>query len=304
MTKAGDRATGSPTWTTRSLLRWMTDRFRAREVDSPRVVAEMLLAHVLGCERLRLYMDVDRPATELQLAALRDLVARALNHEPAQYLVGEAWFFGRPFEVRRGVFIPRPCTEMLVDYVVHWLRAAPGHADPLLADVGTGSGCLAVSLAAQLPRANVVATDISPEALDLARRNAERHDVAERVEFRQGPGLEALGRGGERFDAIVSNPPYVSDAEWREVAPNVAGHEPPEALRAGPDGLDAIRPIVAGAGRLLGPEGRLVLEIAHSQRDAVLRLVEAAPDLCRAAAHKDHEGLWRMVVAERRPDPA
>ncbi|MHC4416184.1 MAG: peptide chain release factor N(5)-glutamine methyltransferase [Planctomycetota bacterium] len=305
MSSAGQGIRGRPgaeAWTTRRLLTWMTGHFEARSIDSPRVVAEMLLAHVIGCERMRLYMEVDRPASPLQLASLRELVARAAKHEPVQYLVGSAWFFGRQFAVDRSVFIPRPCTEVLLEHVLQWQRAAPGRANPLIADIGTGSGCIAVSLAAQLRDAHVVASDICPEALAVAGANARRHGVEGRVELRLGTGLEPLraGPGHGRFDAVCSNPPYVCDDQWEEVGPNVRRYEPPTALRGGADGLDVIRPLVAGAGAFLRPGGKLVLEIAHGQREAVLGLVEATSELADSVISKDHEGYWRMLVAERK----
>lgn len=298
MTAAGT-GTGS-TWTTRRLLQWMTGHFAGRGVQPPRVVAEMLLAHVLGCERLRLYMEADRPASPLERAALRELVARASAHEPVQYLVGEAWFFGRPFHVQPGVFIPRPCTEMLIEHVLRWTRAEPGHVRPLVADVGTGSGCLAVTLAVQLPGAHVVATDVDGLALEVARRNAERHEVADRIELRRGAGLEPLGHRDGGYDVIVSNPPYVSEAAWGGVAPNVRDYEPTRALRAGADGLDVIRPLVGGAAAQLAPGGQLVLEFGDDQKDAVLELAAEAPGLVDAAVSRDHEGLWRMLVARKK----
>jgi release factor glutamine methyltransferase len=295
----------SETWTTRRLLEWMTQYFAARGVDTPRVVAEMLLSHVIGCDRLRLYMEVDRPAQPLELSSLHELVARAGRHEPVQYLVGHAWFFGRKFAVDSSVFIPRPCTETLVEHVIQWLRAVPGHARPVIADVGTGSGCVGVSLALALAEAHVVATDVAEEALAVARANADRHGVADRVEFRSGAGLCPLQNdpGGRRYDVVCSNPPYISDDEWPQVAPNVRDYEPARALRGGRDGLDEIRPIIAGAGELLGQGGRLVIEIADRQRDAVVALVEETALLANPVVLKDHEGLWRVLVAERVTDP-
>ncbi|MHC4421701.1 MAG: peptide chain release factor N(5)-glutamine methyltransferase, partial [Planctomycetota bacterium] len=277
MSSAGHDAGDGESWTTRKLLEWMTQYFAARDVAAPRVVAEMLLSHVLGCDRLRLYMEVDRPAQPLELSALHDLVARAGRHEPVQYLVGHAWFFGRQFAVDTSVFIPRPCTETLIEHVLQWLRAAPGHAQPLMADVGTGSGCIGVSLALAIDDAHVVATDVAEDALAVARANAASHGVEDRVEFRLGPGLDPLrdDPAGRRYNVVCSNPPYVSDEEWRQVAPNVRDYEPARALRGGPDGLDAIRPIIAGAGELLRSGGRLALEIADCQRDAVVHLAEA-----------------------------
>jgi release factor glutamine methyltransferase len=275
----------------------MSEHFQAKGVESPRLVGEMLLAHVIGCERMRLYMEVDRPASPEELARLRELVARAAQHEPVQYLVGHAWFFSRQFEVDRSTLIPRPCTETLVEHVLQWHRGS-GVASPILADIGTGTGCIAVSLAAQIKDARVVATDLVPEALELAMRNAERHGVADCIEFRSGSLLDPLRAGppGRRYDVICANPPYISDAEWADVPRNVKEYEPSSALRGGPDGLDCIRPLIAGARPLLAENGELVVEIAQSQRDAVLRLAEQA-GFNDSTVLKDYEGLWRVLVA-------
>ena len=292
-------------WTTRRLLKWMTDHFTAKKIDSPRVVAEMLLAHVLGCERMRLYMEFDRPASPAELTQLREFTARAAKHEPVQYLVGEAWFFGRQFHVNRSTLIPRPCTETLVEHAIQWHRLNPGHLNPLIADIGTGTGCIAISLVAQIPSARVIATDVIPEALELAKANATRHKVIDRMEFRLGPGMHALERGGapgERYDIICSNPPYIPDTEWdSQVDRNVKEYEPASALRGGPDGLDVIRPLIADAPMLLKSGGLLAIEIADSQRDAVLELACTNELLANVAVQKDHEGLWRVFTAVRVP---
>jgi release factor glutamine methyltransferase len=286
----------------------MGERFKSKGVDSPRVVAEMLLSHVLSCERMRLYMDADRPASEAELATLRDLVVRAANHEPVQYLVGSAWFFSRQFKVNRSTLIPRPSTETLVEHVVQWLRASPGHAAPLIADIGTGTGCIGVTIAVQSPAARVILTDIVAEALELARENARAHKVAEHMEFVCGAGARALlhaqslgqaGGAGARFDVIVSNPPYIPDNEWDAVAANVKNFEPASALRGGADGLDVIRPLIAEAAPLLKPGGLLAIEIAHAHRDAVLGLADTTGVLENVQVLKDHEGLWRVLTAQR-----
>ena len=289
------------TWTTRELLKWMTDHFEAGGIDSPRVVSEMLLAHVIGCERMRLYMEIDRPATPPERATLRDLVARAARNEPVQYLVGHAWFFGRAFDVNPSVLIPRPCTETLLECVLQWHQAAPGHAGPLLADIGTGCGCIAISLAIGIPDAHLVATDIDAAALVVARRNAARYGVVDRIDFCLGAGLGPLehSAGGGRFDAICANPPYISDQEWAQLAPNVSRYEPATALRGGPEGLDVIRPILMSAGEHLRPQGRLFLEIAHTHRDAVVKIAGEARWPSDHTVSKDHEGFWRLFVAER-----
>ncbi len=288
-------------WTTRRLLEWMTGHFEARDLESPRLVAEMLLSHVFDCERMRLYMEVDRPAQPLELATLRELVARAGQHEPAQYLVGHAWFFARRYAVTPSVLIPRPCTETLVEHVIQWCRTRPGHAEPVFADIGTGTGCIAISLALQIKAAHLVATDVAETALAVARRNAADHGVADRIEFRKGAGLDPLAdEPGAAYDVICSNPPYICDEEWRAVPANVKDYEPEVALRGGEDGLDIIRPMIAGAGRLLRPGGRLVVEIAHRHHEPVLELVEAADTLANPVVLKDHEGLWRVLVAEKK----
>ncbi len=286
-------------WTTRRLLTWITYYVGSKGVESPRLVGEMLLAHVIGCERMRLYMEVDRPATASELISLRELVARAAKHEPVQYLVGNAWFFGREFRIDPSVLIPRPSTETLVEQVLQWRKATPDRADPVIADIGTGSGCIAITLATQLPDTHLIATDISPRALALAEQNAAQHDVADRIEFVTGNGLEPLRQRSVAVDVICSNPPYISDAEWADVAPNVRDYEPTNALRGGTDGLDVIRVLIAEAGALLRPGGQLVVEIAHSQRDAVIELMQQADLLTDPLVLKDHEDFWRVLVAER-----
>jgi release factor glutamine methyltransferase len=280
----------------------MTERFEGKGLDAPRIVAEMLLAHVLGCERMRLYMEVDRPASPDELAALRELVRRATEHEPVQYLVGAASFFGRELLVDRSTMIPQPCTEDLITAVLDGLEAVEGPVR--IADLGTGSGCVAIALALQVPTAQVVATDVVPEALALAARNAERHGVDDRIELVEGPGLEPLREraGDAPFDVICGNLPYVPDDEWSDgrVQTGVRRFVPESALRGGPEGLDVIGPVIAGAGGLLAPGGRLCLEIAHAQHDAVIDLVNAAADLEAPRVRRDYEGLWRVLVADRR----
>lgn len=294
----------------------MAEAFRARGLDAPRLTAEILLAHVLGCPRLRLYMEADRPASPLERATLRNLVARALNHEPVQYLVGEAWFFGLPFHVDRRVMIPRPATETIVEYVLQHARVEPGFGGRtgeglLFADVCTGSGCIAVAILKNLPQARGIATDIAPEALEVARCNAQRHGVADRLDFLQGHLLDPLclhpaaGRRGS-LAYLVSNPPYISDREWPAVPPNVRLHEPTDALRGGPDGLEYIRPLVAQGPEFIRSGGVMLIEVAETSAATVLELARAHPALEHATILKDHEGLPRVVVARRRPfsDPA
>lgn len=299
------------TWTTRRLLAWMADAFAAKDLDSPRLSAEMLLAHTIGCDRLRLYMEADRPAAPLERQALRDLVARALKHEPIQYLVGEAWFFGLPFAVDHRVLIPRPCTETIVERVLQHARSRPGFGGlggdaVLIVDACTGSGCIGIALAKHLPHARVLCTDISEDAIAVARANAERHEVIDRIDFRVGSLLEpaaahpAAGRKGS-VAYLVANPPYIPDHEWEtQMGLNVKGHEPDIALRGGADGLDLVRPLIAGAPDLLRPDGLLAIEFAASTADTVRTIAEQTPGLTEIEIVNDLDSLPRTLLARRR----
>ncbi|MFK7959362.1 MAG: class I SAM-dependent methyltransferase [Phycisphaerales bacterium] len=389
---SGGPAGGAEPWTTRRLIAWMTDRFERANVEPPRLVAEMLLAHVLEVERMRLYMEPDREASEDERLTLRDLVVRAARHEPVQYLVGEAHFYGRMFAVDGSSLIPQPCTEEIVAEAVRFLRperasvfdrfdlqrmdelvdtlqggepergagAAPAPlpvtnigpdpdatgsavsndtasadesrrtdhaafvraAGPLVADIGTGSGCIGVSIAASVPNARVLLTDIESAALALAGRNAERFGVTERVLRLEGDGCEPLRRwlaeqieqAGEArqadvtiegFDAIVSNPPYIPDAEWEggDVETSVMRHVPESATRGGSDGLSVIRPLLREAPQLLRPGGLLVIECAASHTQQVLEWANLHPRLEDARIADDEDGHPRLLIARRTGGP-
>lgn len=286
-------------WTTQRLIQWTTQAFEQKGIDSPRVCAEMLLSHVLNQARLKLYMDPHRPASDLERAAFRELVERALKDEPVDYLVGKAPFFSMLFKVSPAVLIPRPSTETLVEHVLQHHRRTPGFKSPRIADVGTGSGAIIIALAKQLirtdPNASFVATDISEAALAVAKENAVAHGVADRIDFRLGDLLEPLR--GERLTYLCSNPPYIPDHEWDAVEPNVKDHEPTGALRGGADGLDYIRPLIEGARKVLADPGQLVVEIAACQRQDVIDLANAQ-GLNHPSVLVDHESLPRILVAD------
>jgi len=297
------------TWTTRGLLEWISKALGAKGIDSPRLCAELILSHVIGCERLRLYMETDRPATPLERGQLRELVGRALKHEPVQYLTGEAWFFGMPLHVDHNVLIPRPETETIVEHVIEHCRVTPGFGGKrgdgaLIADIGTGSGAIAIALAKNLAGSRVVATDISEGALEVAKGNAKKHSVLDRIDFVRGDLLGALdghsaARGRGSLDFLVSNPPYIPDAEWVDVAPNVKEHEPEAALRGGADGLRFVRPLIEGAGERLRSGGLLLIEIAESTAEAVEAIARSREELERVDVLDDFQGRARVLVAER-----
>jgi len=297
-------------WTTRRLMTWIVDTFTRRDLDSPRRQAEMLLMHVMGCKRLSLYTDHDRPTTPLERQALRDLVTRALKHEPVQYLVGEESFFGLDFKVDKRVLIPRPATATIVEEVLQHHRATrPGPAIKgeglLIADICTGSGCIAIALLKNIPMARAVASDLSPDALTVAGENARRHAVTDRLEFAKGNLLGPLAempatRGVESIDYLVSNPPYIPDDEWAAVEPNVKNYEPHLALRGGSDGLDLVRPLFADGPALLRPSGMILVEVAASRTTHAAELAAANPLLGDIRVLKDIDGLARVIAARRK----
>jgi release factor glutamine methyltransferase len=267
----------------REALRASVDAMRAAGVEQPRLDAELMLAAATGQDRARL---VAEPEAELEPAAARrfaEMVRRRLRREPVAYILGVRGFHQLELEVDPRVLIPRPETELLVELAV---ELAPAR----LLDVGTGSGAIALAVAAELPGCEVVATDTSADALDVARANAERLGLAERVELIEGT-VPPAGRDG--FDLVLANLPYVSEAEWGSLEPEVTEWEPREALLAGPDGLAAFREAIP---RLAGLAPVLALEVGAGQADAVVELLGAAragPLRTRA----DLAGIARVVVA-------
>lgn len=272
--------------------------FLARKgVDSPRLQIELLLAHVLQMPRLKLYLNFERPLSEEQVTALREFVRRRGEREPLQHLLGTVNFLGLELAVTREVLIPRPETEQLVELAAKYLAPRnAGQAQPTrVLDFGTGSGCVAVVLAKQFPAAEIHASDISEAALRVARENAARHGVAERMHFHQGDGFAAVP-AGMRFDLLVSNPPYIPGGEIAALQPEVRDHDPRLALDGGTDGLDFYRRFVAEAPAFLQPEARLVAEFGDGQETALAGLF-AAPGWCLEAIEKDLSGRARFMVA-------
>ncbi len=265
-----------------------------KAVESPRLQVELLLAHVLNLPRLKLYLDFERRLTEPELAALRALVQRRGAREPLQYLIGSTSFCGLELRVTPDVLVPRPETELLAERA--WTLLASLDSRPATAlDFGTGSGCLAIALAARCPHATITALDVSPTALAVARGNAERHGVGERVQFVAGDGFAALPAGA-RFDLIVANPPYIPSAELARLQPEVREHEPHGALDGGVDGLDFIRRLAAEGAPWLRPAGRLLLEFGDGQSEPAASLF-AAHGWAVEAVENDLTSRPRILVA-------
>lgn len=288
--------------TVREVIQHSAQFLEGRGVDSPRLQGELLLAHVLGLPRLQLYLNFERPLTEGEVSTTRELVRRRGRREPLQHIVGSANFCGLEMRVTPDVLIPRPETELLAERALTFLkeRCVGGNVHPptvTVLDVGTGSGCLSIYLAYELPPARVTTVDISPAALTVARENARRHGVSERISFVEGDVFSALAMGQE-FDLIVSNPPYIPSAEMAALEPEVRDHDPRLALDGGADGLDFYRRIAAGAPPWLKPGGRLMLELGHDQAAAVREICERQLWIVEGV-EADYSRVPRILVARR-----
>jgi release factor glutamine methyltransferase len=283
-------------WTIGRLLTWTTDYLKKSGSDTPRLDAEILLAEACGCERIQLYATFgDEPREEVRIA-FRELVRRRAEHTPVAYLVGRREFYSLPFRVTPDVLIPRPETELLV---VELVDLAGENPSPLaIADIGSGSGILAVCAVKHVPGCSVTAVDLSPAALEVARTNARDLGVENDIEFVQGD-LFAAVPAERRFDFILSNPPYVSESELADLPPDVRDHEPRLALAAGEHGTSVIERLIPQAAERLNPGGWLLMEISPMIERRVQSLVAADGRFEPAVTVKDHAQLARVVKARR-----
>jgi len=268
-------------------------------VDSPRLQVELLLSSVLLVPRLKLYLDFDRKLTPAELEAARELARRRGHREPLQHILGSTCFCGLEIKVNRHVLVPRPETERLAERAWQYLcgRDSPG-ATAL--DFGTGSGCVAIAVAANCPDARVHAADISAEALRFARENAVSNNVADNIQFHCGNGFAALP-SGVSFDLIVANPPYIPSAEIDALAPEVRDYDPRLALDGGADGLDFYRRLAAEAPGFLRPAGRMMLESGDGQTERIGEIVVRHKWVVESV-EADYTGRPRIVIA--RPERA
>ncbi|MBP7051901.1 MAG: peptide chain release factor N(5)-glutamine methyltransferase [Phycisphaerae bacterium] len=288
-------------WTIQKLLAWITGYLTQKDVDSPRLSAELLLSHVLGLRRIELYTQYGKPVAQEQLDQLHGLVKRAGLHEPVVYLVGRAEFYSIEFEVTCDCLIPRPETELLVQRAIEFLRKRSGPQH--VCDLCSGCGVIAVAIAKNVPDAKVVATDISEPALRVAARNVEKHQLQDRIELLEGDLFEPVipQLGVSPFDLIASNPPYVSAVEYETLDKNVKDYEPRIALYAGEGGLDVYRRIAEKVAQFLKPDGILLLEIGYMQGPAVRELLEQTGVFAEVRVEKDLQKHDRIIVAERAP---
>lgn len=299
---SSSRGRDGEVWTVLRLMRWSGAYLEGKGVERGRLDAEHLLAHALGVKRLQLYLQYDRPVEREELDRFRPLLKRRAEREPLQYITGRAAFRNLDLAVDRRVLIPRPETEILVDEVLAW-AAAQGREGLTALDLGVGSGAIALSLLSEGPFPRVVGTDASADALEVAGGNARDLGLQDRLELRQGPLFGPLA-SGERFDVVVSNPPYVAETEAATLEPEVGVWEPPDALFAGPDGLAVLRALVAGVGAHVVAGGLLALEVGAGQAGLVAAEIEAAGGYGELRVRRDLAGRERVVLARRAGGPA
>ena len=276
-----------------------TEFLAKKGVDSPRLQTELLLAHLLKQPRMRLYLEFERVLTPAEVDGLREFIKRRGQREPLQHIVGSTSFCGFEIVVNRDVLIPRPETEVLAERGWTFLnQLSTLNAQPsTVLDFGTGSGCLAIALASKCPAAEVYAIDISPEALALARQNAARHGVAERIRFLQGDGFAAAPEGAQ-FDLIISNPPYIPSGEIALLQAEVRDYDPHLALDGGVDGLDYGRRLAAECAPFLKPDGRVMLEFGDGQAEGLREIFQRQLWIVEAV-EEDYSHRPRIMVARR-----
>jgi len=277
-------------WTVLKILRWTADYFRGKQIESARLDAELLLSATLEMDRVTLYVNFERPLNADELSSYREKVQRRASREPIQYILAETEFWSLPFNVNPAVLIPRADTEVLVEEV---LKKMDGCCSVL--DIGTGSGAIAIALAHEMPEIYVTAIDCSEAALEVARGNARRNGVEDRVACLAGD-LKSLPAGP--FDVIVSNPPYIPSRDWEQLMPEVRDHEPRLALDGGDDGLEAYRRIAVQAVQVLSPDGWLLVEVGIGQATVVSALFRVA-GLTDVTQRDDYAGIPRVVTGRK-----
>jgi release factor glutamine methyltransferase len=280
-------------WTVGRVVSWAADDFRRRGIESPRFEAELLLAHALEIDRMRIIVEPARPLDDGELARYRDLIRRRRAGEPVAYIRGEKEFYGRVFHIDKRVLVPRPDTEILVETALR--RTTASSMGGRYLDLCTGSGCVAVSLARERPTCKVFAVDLSDDALAVAVDNAVRLGAIFPMVFLQGDLYEPLARfPGLRFELITANPPYITDADFAELPADVRGFEPRIALTGGPDGLAVLRRVVLGAPSRLRPGGVLAVEMGAGQSEGV-KAIFAEAGFTEIVVDKDYGGHERVV---------
>jgi len=279
-------------WTIKRLLDWTTEYFTKHQIENPHLEAEILLSHALNTERIKLYIDFEKELDKKSLEVFKGFITRRVKREPAAYIIGNKHFMSLNFMVTPDVLIPRPETELLIENAIELSKAYNGNITIL--DIGTGSGAIAVALAKFIDNTEIYATDSSKKALEVASKNAMRHDVEGRIKFIE---TDLFPKENLKFDIIISNPPYIKSADIGSLQPEVKGFEPISALDGGPDGLDFYRKIIDKVGGYLNENSSILFEIGADQAKDVVNIIKNKLNLKNVRIKKDLSGLDRIVIA-------
>ena len=282
-------------WTILKILQWTTSFFKSHDIDSPRVSAEILLADVLKIRRIDLYLCYDKPLNRDELEVYKELIKRRAGREPVEYIVGSRGFWSLEMNVTRDVLIPRQDTEILVEETLKLIPEAGNDEPKRILDLGTGSGAIILSLASERPGNIFFASDRSPKAIFQARANECANNIIDKVHFFSGNWLETLSETGEKFNIIVSNPPYIRSGDIEKLQPEIYLHEPLMALDGGEDGLREIRGIIFSAHNYLKKNGCILIEIGHDQKSDVQEIIDSCGFYENILFRKDYAGCWRVV---------
>lgn len=289
-------SSAAPTVVTERIPKFIADKARLLTevgIDRAKGEIELALCYLLNCKRLDLYLHGYDILTDDARSRLDGIIQRRIKREPLQYILGESWFYGRRFRVTPAAMVPTPETELLCEKAIRYVQRCD-MKKPHLLDIGVGSGVIAVTMALEVPECSIVALDISPDALNVARSNAAELGAMNRIGFIESDFFAAIAPH-ERFDLILSNPPYIADGEYDELPPEVKA-DPPVALLAGEDGLNAIRTILRDAPKFLAPGGRIIFEIGYDQGERVTRLTESDQRYRSITFIKDYNDYDRIVM--------
>lgn len=287
-------------WTIIKLVQWATTYFDTHDIDSPRATAEILLSHVLNTRRIDLYLRYDQPLTPDELERFKVLIKRRMNREPVAYILGCKEFWSMGLHITRDVLIPRPETECLVEKSLGMLAVDANMKSKLILELGTGCGAVILALASENPRHSYWATDISINAIRIARQNAMQNDLNGKIHFIAGDWFAPLGSKTGVFDLIVSNPPYIKSGDLAQLQPEIHAYEPLLALDGAADGLHCLRHIIQSAYRFLKSGGALILEIGHDQKASLKQMIAECGEYEGVSFYQDYSGYDRILQMNKK----
>ena len=287
-------------WTIIKLVQWATAYFDTHEIDSPRATAEILLSHVLNIRRIDLYLRYDQPLIPDELQRFKTLIKRRLNREPVAYILGRKEFWSLNLHVTKDVLIPRPETECLVEKSLEMLAVGANLKSKLILELGTGCGAVIMALASENPRHAYWATDISINAIRVARQNALQNDLNRKIGLITADWFAPLGSKRGVFDLIVSNPPYIKSGDLAQLQPEIYAYEPLRALDGGADGLHCLRHIIESAYLFLKPGGALLLEFGHDQKASLKQIIDQCGEYERVRFFQDYSGYDRILQMNKK----